>query len=143
MKRFFFIMSLAFLGVFAQQQTFAQDADGMATIYFYREGQFGAALQNYNVFVNGEKVCKISNNRYFFTKVKPGEVYFTSKAGGVEVFKRKENFSMEVKAGETYYISCDIKRSLTRYRLEFEEVTENTAKNAMKDMEEDNCMQEE
>jgi len=111
-----------------------------ATLVFYRKGQFAGALQNYNVYVNGQKLCKISNGKYFSVQVNPGETFFTSKAGGIEVFKKKENLSIEAEAGQTYYVECNLKRSITRYRMEFTEVTVNTAKREMKRLEEDNCM---
>jgi len=143
MKKFLFITLLPLLFAFTPSEKVEEFSDeDKATIVFYRKGQFGGALQNYNVYVNGRKLCKISNGKFFSYKIAPGEVYLTSKAGGVEVFKKKENFSMEVEAGETYYIECNLKRSLTRYRMEFTEVTNNTAKNAMKKLEEDNCMDE-
>lgn len=118
-----------------------EPTEDKATLVFYRKGQFAGALQNYNVYVNGQKLCKISNGKYFSVQVNPGETFFTSKAGGVEVFKKKENFSLEVEAGETYYIECNLKRSFTRYRMEFTEVTVNTANKEMNNLEADNCME--
>jgi len=143
MKQLLVIAILPFLLSF----TFSKDVvppsnEDKATIVFYRKGQFAGALQNYNVYVNGMKLCKISNGKFFKYQISPGEIYLTSKAGGVEVFKKKENFSMDVEAGETYYIECNLKRSLTRYRMEFTEVTANTAKKMMSKLEEDNCMDE-
>ena len=117
-----------------------ESTENTATLIFYRKGQFAGALQNYNVYVNGQKLCKISNGKYFSTQVIPGEIFFTSKAGGLEVFKKKENFSIEAEAGQTYYVECNLMSSITRYRMEFTEVTANTAKRKLQGLEEDNCM---
>lgn len=143
MKHIIFIMILPFLMALASDKgNEVITQDDKATLVFYRKGQFGGALQNYNVYVNGKKLCKISNGKFFSYNMTPGEAYLTSKAGGVEVFKKKETFSLDVEAGKTYYIECNLKRSLTRYRMEFTEVTQNTAKNVMKKLEEDNCMED-
>lgn len=112
-----------------------------ATVYIYRGGQFFASGINYSIYVNGQKICKLSNNRYIEYKAKPGKLAITAQRGGIEVFKRETAVDLDVEAGKSYYVRGDVKSSITRTRLEMSEVTENTAKRDMKDMTVDNCQE--
>lgn len=112
-----------------------------ATVFIYRGGQFFGAGFNYSIYVNGEKICKLSNNKYIQYKAKPGKLAITAQRGGIEVFKRETAVDLDVEAGKSYYVRGDVKSSITRTRLEMSEVTENTAKRDMKEMTVDNCQE--
>jgi hypothetical protein len=115
--------------------------DDMATVCIYRGGQFMGAMANYAVYVNGEKICKLSNERYIEYKAKPGKLDIMAKNGGMEVFKKETGLELNVEAGHKYYVRGDIKTSFTRARMELSEVTENTAKRDMAKLTPDNCQQ--
>jgi hypothetical protein len=117
----------------------APPTDGTATVYIYRGGQFMGALANYAVYVNGQKICKLSNERYIEYQAKPGTLTFMAKNGGVEVFKKETGLELPVEAGHKYYVRGDIKASITRARMELSEVTESTAKRDMAKLTPDNC----
>ena len=119
----------------------APPADGMATVYIYRGGQFMGALANYAVYVNGQKICKLSNERYIEYQTKPGTLIFMAKNGGLEVFKKETGLELPVEAGHKYYVRGDIKTSFTRARMELSEVTENTAKRDMAKLTVDKCQE--
>ncbi|MBD2756447.1 DUF2846 domain-containing protein [Spirosoma validum] len=112
-----------------------------ATVYIYRGGQFFGSGLNYAIYANGEKICKLSNNRYIEYKVKPGTLSLTARNGGIEVFKKETGIDLEIEAGKKYYVRGDLKTSITRSRLEMSEVTENTAKRDMNGMTVDNCQE--
>ncbi|QMW01241.1 DUF2846 domain-containing protein [Spirosoma foliorum] len=112
-----------------------------ATVYIYRGGQFFGSALNYAIFANGEKICKLSNNRYIEYKAKPDQLSLTAHRGGIEVFKKETGLDIQVEAGKSYYVKGDQKSSITRTRLELSEVTENTAKRDMKDMTVDACQE--
>ncbi|MVM35561.1 DUF2846 domain-containing protein [Spirosoma sp. HMF4905] len=131
------LMSAAFR---SDSLTTSASAD-FATVYIYRGGQFFGAGLNYAIFANGEKICKLSNNRYIEYKAKPGALSLTAHRGGIEVFKKETGLDMQVEAGKSYYVKGDQKSSITRTRLELSEVTENTAKRDMKDMTVDACQE--
>ncbi|HEX8329407.1 MAG TPA: DUF2846 domain-containing protein [Hymenobacter sp.] len=116
-------------------------AEETATIYIYRGGQFMGALANYAVYVNDQKICKLSNERYIEYQAKPGKLNIMAKNGGVEVFKKETGLELTVEAGRKYYVRGDIKTSFTRARMELSEVTENTAKRDMEKLTADNCQQ--
>lgn len=111
----------------------------MATLVFYRSGQFFGSGVNFNVFVNGEKICKLSNNKYLLYKVKPGKTEVGTGTAGLNLAK-KQGLSLDTEAGGIYYVQCDMKQSLIANRLELTEVTKSTAEKKMGGMSPDNCM---
>lgn len=112
-----------------------------ATVYIYRGGQFIGSLANYAVYVNGEKICKLSNERFIEYHAKPGTLNIMAKNGGLEVFKKETGLELPVEAGHKYYVRGDIKSSITRMRMELSEVTENTAKRDMAKLTVDKCQE--
>lgn len=135
-------LSIAFLLVlttaFRSDGPVGTKAD-FATVIIYRGGQAFALGLNYSIYANGEKICKLSNNRYIEYKAKPGNLSLTAQRGGIEVFKRETGVDLSVQSGKTYYVQGDVKSSLMRTRLELSEVAETTAKRDMNDMVVDNC----
>ena len=112
-----------------------------AVIYIYRVGQFMGAGANWSMFVDEEKLCKLSNNKFMRVVVKPGKHMVTSKIGGVGLFKKETEIEIEAEAGGEYFVACNIKQSFTRARLEMVEVTRNTGKKQMEKMTLDNCQE--
>lgn len=111
----------------------------MATLVFYRDGQFFGSGVNFNVFVNGEKICKLSNNKYLVYKVKPGKTEIGTGTAGLNLAK-KQGLALDTEAGGIYYVQCDMKQSLVANRLELTEVTKSTAEKKMSGLSPDNCM---
>ena len=120
----------------------AQNRADYATVYIYRTGQFVGSGTNFAIFANGEKVCKLSNNRYIEYKAKPGKLNLSAHVGGIGVFKKETGFDLDVEAGKSYYVKGDQKSSFTRVRMDLSEVTENTAKRDMANMTVDACQDE-
>ena len=138
----FALLSLVIMSsAFRSDSTTAEPPASYATIYIYRGGQFFGAGINYAVFANGERICKLSNNRYIEYKTKPGSLALTAHRGGLEVFKKETGLDLDVEAGKKYFIKGDLKSSFTRTRLELSEVTESTAKRDMNGMTVDACQE--
>lgn len=138
MRKIFILVLLA-LNVKGLQ---AQDTAKTATIYIYRGGQFTGALSNWALFVDGNKICKLSNNKFITVKVQPGKRVITSKIGGVDLSKKETMIELETEAGKAYYVACTVKQSITRARMEFMEVTKSTADKQMQGMTLDNCQED-
>ncbi|GAB2517579.1 DUF2846 domain-containing protein [Spirosoma aerophilum] len=115
--------------------------DDFASIYIYRGRQYFGSALNYALFANGEKICKLSNNRFIEYKTKPGKLSLTAHTGGVGLIKKETGLDLTVEAGKKYYVKGDQKTSLIRTRLELLEVSENTAKREMIDMAVDACQE--
>lgn len=110
-------------------------------IYVYRTGQFNGAAANWAVYLDGEKKCKLSNNRFMRLAVTPGKHTITAKIGGAGLFKKETEVEIEAEAGGSYYIACNVKQSITRARLEMLEVTKGSAAKQMEKMVLDNCQE--
>lgn len=110
-----------------------------ATVYFYRGKQFGSALQNFVLKADGKEICRLSVKRYVVYKGQPGKIAFSAVEGGLAIPK-KEMLKLELEAGKSYYVQCDVKSGLVTTRMEMTEVTESTAKKKMEGLEADNCM---
>ena len=108
-------------------------------IYIYRVGQFGGALANFSVYLDGKKLCKLSNNKFFRIPVTKGSHTISSKVGGMSMFKKETDVEIEATKGGEYYIACNMKSSITRVRLEMIEVTKGTGTKQLQGMTEDNC----
>lgn len=113
-----------------------------ATIYIYRTGSWSGAGNNWAMFVDDKKVCKLSNNRYIKVEVSPGKHRVSSKIGGIEVLKKETEIEIEAEAGKSYFVACNVKQSLTRARLEMTEVTKSSADKQMEKMSLDKCQEE-
>lgn len=138
MKKLFFafILTLSFSNFSKANQTVPADS---AVIYIYRVGQWGGAGANWAMFVDEQKLCKLSNNKFIRVVVKPGKHNISSKVGGVGMFKKETELEVEAEAGGEYFVACNIKQSFTRARLEMVEVTKGTGKKQMEKMTLDNC----
>ena len=108
-------------------------------IYIYRGGQFVGSLTNFAIWVDDQKLCKISNGRYFKVPVKPGSHNISAKRGGIGIGKKETEVEVDVEAGKSYYISCSMKSSITRVRLVMEEVVAKTGIRDIENMKVDNC----
>jgi hypothetical protein len=116
-----------------------EKAEGKATLVVYRGRQHYASMLNYWVIVDGQKTCKLSNNKFVTIEVPAGTIQVAAKRSGVEVFKKEEMFSLEVAPDQIYFVQGNIKRGIVNRRMELAEVTKNTADRDMVKMKEDRC----
>lgn len=132
-----FLLSLS--GVQQSTQVQADEAEDSSFIYIYRGGQFSGALVNFSIYLDETKLCKLSNGKYFKLAVTPGTHTVSAKQGGVGVFKKETEVEIEVEKGKSYYVSCTMKQSITRVRLEMQEVMPKTGERDIAKMKVDNC----
>ena len=111
----------------------------MATVVFYRPSNIARALVNFTVRANGAELCRLSNNRHFVSKLKPGKTSFTSVAGGLNI-PDKEALDLNLEADKVYFVQGDVKVRFFSDKLIFTEVTESTAQKKLPDTKPDNCM---
>lgn len=138
------LLSLVISGLAISPAAYSRITPGSPTndttyIYIYRTGQFSGAGANWAIFLDGEKKCKLSNNRFMRLAVAPGKHTISAKIGGASLFKKETEVEIEAEAGGNYYVACNIKQSITRARLEMIEVTKNSANKQMEGMVLDNC----
>ncbi|CAN5726754.1 hypothetical protein BH10BAC2_BH10BAC2_15480 [soil metagenome] len=110
-----------------------------ALVVFIRPPELQAALDNWVLMANGDEFCRISNNRYVTYLAAPGNISFTSKRGGIGIGKPKDVLELELEAGKTYYVQCDVKLNLVSIRILLNEITLSTAKKFLLKAQPDNC----
>jgi len=144
MRKIFFVSAVFMASILISKAGYcemSQSAGDTSYIYVYRVGQFSGAGANWAVFLDDEKKCKLSNNRYMRLVVTPGKHKISAKVGGANLFKKETEVEIEVEAGGSYYVACNVKQSITRARLEMIEVTKGSANKQMEKMSLDKCQE--
>ncbi len=73
-----------------------------ATLYVYRPSKLLDFAVTYDLLINGEKACVISNGcRYILKLLKPGIYNITAKIAGPD-----QTVMIDVKPGGVYYVQC-------------------------------------
>lgn len=142
MRKIIFYSTMLIAGILFSNSGYCglKQATGDTTyIYVYRVGQFSGATANWAVFLDDEKKCKLSNNKYMLLAVTPGKHKISAKVGGASLLKKETEVEIDAEAGGSYYIACNVKQSITRARLELIEVTKSTANKQMEKMSLDKC----
>jgi hypothetical protein len=145
MKKFFFVSILLLTAIMISIAGYSSGAKAnqdTCYIYVYRVGQFSGAGANWAVFLDDQKICKLSNNKYMRLAVTPGMHRISAKVGGVGVLKKETEVEIDVQKGQSHYIACNVKSSVIRVRLEMIEVTKSSANKQMEKMTLDNCQEE-
>lgn len=144
MRKVFILTLLTILGALFSNNSFAAGENSSSDstfIYVYRVGQWNAAGANWAIYVDEEKKCKLSNNKYMRIALAPGKHIVSAKVGGAGLFKKETEIEIDAEVGGSYYIACNVKQSITRARLEMVEVTKNSASKQMEKMKLDNCQE--
>jgi len=110
-----------------------------AKIYFIRSTGFQGSATKFNCFVDKKICCKINNKKYSVHEVEPGQHQVDVQIGGKEYKGDDEPLIIETEAGKSYFIEMTLKSGFMKNNLLCQEITERSAKAAMKDLEEDDC----
>ena len=80
----------------------APPAAGMGQVVFFRPGRLMGAALSFTVHEGQTGVGKLGNGSYFVVEAAPGEHTFTIQS------EAKDSLTLEVEAGETYYVEQTI-----------------------------------
>jgi hypothetical protein len=141
MRKIVFALLFLSSAMFISNSAYSRTDSDSTFIYVYRVGQFSGAGANWAVFLDDQKICKLSNNKYMKLAVAPGKHKISAKVGGVGLLKKETEIEVEAEAGGSYYVACNVKSSITRVRLEMIEVTKSSANKQMEKMSLDNCQE--
>ncbi len=83
-----------------------------ATLVFFREfpSRFGGECGtcNYQIMVNGRRICNLSENRYLVYRVDAGTHILKSRPAGLSFSKRaRSQLTLSADVNKIYYIRCD------------------------------------
>lgn len=113
------------------------NVDNYATVYFIRETGYMGKAGAFKVFVDNDYICKISDNRFITTTITPGAHAVSAQYYGKYRKSHTEKFEFTAEAGKTYYFTVTQVTGAFVNNIFCEEITENSAKNKMKDLRED------
>lgn len=130
------IMLLLIVVACSIQLSYAQET---ATVYFMRTTGFQGSAAGFTAFIDGALACKLNNKRYSVHEVTPGTHLFSVQFGGKKSKPNaaKEQISISVEAGKTYYIQMVFQTGLLVNNLYCQEVTENSAQTILPTLQED------
>lgn len=135
-KKFIIVLliSLSFNAVMQAQDGQAKET---GKIYFLRSTGFQGSAVAFKTFIDGEFVCKLNNKKYSIHEVPVGKHECSVQFGGKKSKEKAEKFEVLVEAGKVTYVKLVFETGVFINNIYCEEVTENTAIQNMKMMEED------
>ena len=135
-KKFIIVLliSLSFNAVMQAQDGQAKET---GKIYFLRSTGFQGSAVAFKTFIDGEFVCKLNNKKYSIHEVPVGKHECSVQFGGKKSKEKAEKFEVLVEAGKVTYVKLVFETGAFINNIYCEEVTENTAIQNMKMMEED------
>ncbi|WP_367769807.1 DUF2846 domain-containing protein [Flavobacterium sp. WC2421] len=128
------LMSLSFNIAMRAQESKTTET---GKIYFLRSTGFQGSAVAFKTFIDGEFVCKLNNKKYSIHEVPVGKHECSVQFGGKKSKEKAEKFEVQVEAGKITYVQLVFETGLFINNIYCEEVTENTATQKMKIMEED------
>lgn len=133
------LISVLFIGLINAQETVTTNQTGK--IYFLRSTGFVGSAQAFKTFIDEKFVCKLNNKKYSIHEVPVGKHKCSVQFGGQKPKEGAEKFEVEVEAGKITYVQLVFETGLFINNIYCEEVTENTAKQKMLTMvEDDKCL---
>ena len=129
-----FLISLCFVSLMK-----AQESEKKATgkIYFLRSTGFAGSASAFKIFIDNEFVCKLNNKKFSIHEVPLGKHLCSVQFGGKKSKENAEKFEVQVEADKITYVQLVFETGLFVNNVYCEEVTENTAKQKIANMEED------
>ncbi|MBS1511866.1 MAG: hypothetical protein JST86_13550 [Bacteroidetes bacterium] len=117
----------------------SSSSGGGSYIIVYRGGKLASSLVNYSIYIDGRKVCILSNERYFRYPVSAGKHEIEAKKSGVDINNKEFYTSVVSNPGQNKYVEVNIKTGLLKSKVEFNDVEESIGKHNISGMKEDNC----
>ena len=130
-----FLIFLSFTAAMQAQDSLVKET---GKIYFLRSTGFQGSAVAFKTFIDGEFVCKLNNKKYSIHEVAVGKHECSVQFGGKKSKEKAEKFEVIVEPGKITYVQLVFETGLFINNIYCEEVTENTATQKMKMMEEDN-----
>ena len=106
----------------SERKEFASPSPKASGLYIYRNSNFGAALKK-TVYVDGELIGETAPMTYFYKEIKPG----THKLSTESEFSNND-FELETKGGENYFVRQYIKLGVFVGGANFELMSEEEGK---------------
>lgn len=77
--------------------------EGQGQVIFWRPGSFVGSAMGCGVNEGTERISALGNGKYFIVPMAPGTHEFNARS------EARDNLTLEVEPGETYYVRCTIR----------------------------------
>ena len=104
------------------RKVFSSPPQDIAGLYIYRNSTFGSALKK-TVFIDGESIGETAPMTYFYKDIKPGFHELSTESEF-----SNNNFELDVKGGQNYFVRQYIKFGVVVGGANFELVSEEEGK---------------
>ena len=81
-------------------------SDDKGLIFFFREKEFQGSAISFYIYEGDERIGGLANGTFFFIEPNPGTYTYRAKT------EAEEKVTLEVVAGETYYIKAEVKMGI-------------------------------
>lgn len=112
-----------------------------AKVVIMRETGFTGTATSSTIYMNGEEIFKLPNNRYFEMYIDEGNYNFSAKLVFAGKKKGEELIKIKAEKNNTYYLQVKIQSGAITSKIYLEEITKNTFENkvsGLKKLEKDN-----
>ena len=102
--------------------------DENGIVYFLRESAFGGSAISYFIFEDDTKIGLLKSGSYFIHQAKPGKHTYWAET------ESRASVTIDVVAGQTYYIEGGVGMGIWAGRPELTEITEKVARKFLPDL---------
>lgn len=133
----FLIVSILFVLPIYAQDHYEEVSENEAIVYFLRSSGFTGSATAFNAFIDSKLACKLNNKRYSVHNISEGTHRFAVQAAGKKMKKKTSSIELQIVNGKEYYFQIILKTGFWGSKLVCQEITENSAKQMMKNLKED------
>jgi hypothetical protein len=130
------LLALLLLPVLPLSINAQTDPSTYATVILLRRTGYSGSLSSYPIFMDGKRLCEVSNRKYSEHRVFPGKHIFSVNFGGKMEKNGAEKVELDMEAGRTYYLKLDQRIGFTA-EIRLEELTSASGSAFMKDLKEE------
>ena len=105
-----------------------------ATVFIMRSSGYTGSAVPYSVFVDDILVCRLMNQYYSAHLIAPGVHKFSVQFSGKKSKGAGQKLSLNLEAGKKYFIKLVVEQGAFSSKIYCEEITENSAKQAFKNL---------
>src|SRR4051812_639613 len=119
--------------------TYSQTDTSKSNIYIFRATGFTGSARQFKIFLDGSLTCKINNDKYLILEISSGKHSFAIQMDGQSLKESTDKVEILTEAGKSYYLSVVLVTGGIWSSPHFDELTENSAKTKIKNLEKINC----
>ena len=108
-------------------------------IIVFRENKNADSYGDYDITIDGRKICRLSKGKYFKYPVAEGKHEIKAVKSDPDGLQKEITERITTKPGTNNYVNCIVRRHLRKETLKVAEVRENSGKKVIIYLNENNC----